>query len=123
MCIRDRLAAAEAAPSRDSSCWNGDAGDAEEEELARAAVEGAAPRRASREAGEGEGESTEHEGRFAKTRRARAVVEVAPATTSRRLGATARADIATPYACVRHERAIVQTRAQYGTGRRGEVSD
>ena len=53
------FAAAEAAPSRDSSCWNGDAGAAEEEELARAAVVGDAPRRASaREAGEGESEET-----------------------------------------------------------------
>ena len=105
------FAAAEAAASRDSSCWNGDAGDAEEEELARAAVEGAAPRRASREAGEGEsaGAETELEAspRFAN-RRARAVVEVAPATTSRRRGATARGDGAAPDARVRHARDIVR---------------
>jgi hypothetical protein len=107
------FAAAEAAPSRDSSCWNGDAGPAEEEELARAAVVGDALRRASaREAGEGESEETAETEHDASPRcangRARAVVEVAPATTSRRLGATARVDGAAPDACVRHARGIVR---------------
>tara|TARA_B110000967_G_scaffold210024_2_gene269651 strand:- start:724 stop:1116 length:393 start_codon:yes stop_codon:yes gene_type:complete len=94
------FAAAEAAPSRVSSCANGDAVEDPEEELARVAVEGDAPR----------GDETEHddddESRSAKRRRG-AAVEDQRETTPGRLGAT-RPACTTQGEGVRHANDIVR---------------